>query len=40
MFQAALILSSALLLVFVIGGLLWELVKRLKIRRMVATDGE
>ena len=40
MFQAALILSSALLLVFVIAGLLWELVKRLKIRRMVATDGE
>nr|XP_058971065.1 uncharacterized protein LOC131797458 [Pocillopora verrucosa] len=40
MFQAALILSSALLLVFVIAGLLWELVKRLKIRRMVATDGD
>ncbi|XP_022800571.1 uncharacterized protein LOC111338361 [Stylophora pistillata] len=40
MFQATLISSSVLLLVFLVEGLVWELAKRLKIRRTVATDRD
>lgn len=40
MFETGVLLSSGLLLVFLTAGAVWELAKRLKLRRRVETESE